>query len=100
MNDGLITCAFILLAAFNWSVAALLTRLGRRNPRIRALTERAVLATLIAIVTTAYAGVVANTSAGYPLMDLETARNLVRVAVFALGLYPVWWVWSYYKGRF
>lgn len=95
----LIAAAFALLSIVNWTTAVLLARLARRRPHIRALTERAVLAAVIALLTTAYTVVVAN-SVSHALMDFETARNAVRVAVFALGVYPMWWLWSYYRDRF
>ncbi len=90
-DPWLLTGALCLLAV-NWTVAVTLLRLAYRPPRIRALTERAWLAVLIAVVTT------------LSMTALLTASDPIRVASRALmvgiSLYPVWWLWSYYANRF
>lgn len=100
MIDILVTMIFIVLPLVNWPVAITLLRLSLRRPRIRALSERAFLAFLIAVMTTGYSVVVVNSSTGYHVMDRDTGRNVVRLFVVLIGLYPIWWLWAYYTGRF
>lgn len=84
--------AFSALVVINWTVAATLLRLAYRAPRIHALTERAWLALLIAIVTTL--------TMVSELLPEAVAVVPSRVLMVAISLYPLWWLWSYWTGRF
>jgi hypothetical protein len=85
---------FAILVIVNWTVAVTLLRLAyRRGPRIRALTERAWLAVLIAIATTLAFG-----AQEFPgSAALSVASRFVMVGV---SLYPIWWLWAYHTNRF
>jgi uncharacterized membrane protein len=100
MIDALVAVAFLILPFVNWPVAVLLLRLSLQRPKIRSLAERAFLAFLIAIVTTVYALIVLNTQLGYPVMTRDTSRDIVRLFIFIVGLYPLWWLWAYWTDRF
>ena len=96
----LVVVLFALLPVINWPVAAILMRASLRRPAIRSLSERAVLAFLIALVTTVYSVIVINSTDGYPVLDRDTAQTVIRLFFLCLGLYPLWWLWSYWSGRF
>ena len=89
----LLTLALLCLVVVNWTVALTLLRLSAQRPTIRALTERAWLAALIALVTTL-------TLVAQMLPDGSPADVASRVLMVAISLYPLWWLWSYYAGRF
>lgn len=84
---------FCCLVVINWTAAFILLRLAVRRPQIKALTERALLAVLIAIVTSL-------TLMGESLPEATGFETLARIAMVAISLYPLWWLWSYYSGRF
>jgi hypothetical protein len=85
---------FAILVIVNWTVAITLLRLAyRRGPRIRALTERAWLAVLIAVVTTLTFG--AQELPGSAALGLAS-----RLMMVSVSLYPVWWLWAYHTNRF
>lgn len=98
--DSLLVVILLLLPFLNWLVAATLIRLSIISPSIKALSERAGLAVLIAMVTTIYAFVALNTVSGLTFFDAPTVRTVVRLLIIGIGLYPLWWAWSYYTGRF
>lgn len=98
--EALSLAALVALPFINWPLAITLLRLSRQRPYIRALSERAGLATIIAIVTTVYVAVAINSHLDFALFDAEAARVVVRSAIFVIGLYPLYWVWAYYTGRF
>lgn len=101
MEPNTLTFVLLLILPFiNWPVAFMLVRLAWIKPTIRALTERAVLAVVIAIVTTIYVFVAANTQGGFLLLSQGEALTLLRLTIIGFGLYPTWWLWSYYRGRF
>jgi hypothetical protein len=41
-----------------------------------------------------------NAELGYPAFDIYEGRNIVRLGVLAVGLYPIWWLASYTFNRF
>lgn len=98
--DTLIFLALLCLPFINWPVAISLVRLARIRPTIGALTERAALAVVIAIVTTIYVGIAANTQTGFPGIDFETSKVILRLLIIGIGLSPLWWLWGYYRGHF
>lgn len=99
-TDAIIFGALLFLPFINWPVAIMLIRLARIRPTIRALTERAVLALVIAVATTTYVLVAVNTEIGFAMFDFEIGKVILRLLILAIGLFPLWWLWSYYKGRF
>ena len=92
--------ALLLLPLINWPVAIILMRASARSPKILSLRERAGFALMIAISTTIYVGLTINVELGFPLFDTITGRTIVRLGVLTIGLYPMWWLWSYYTNRF
>lgn len=90
----------LVLPFINWPVAFMLIRLARIKPHIRALTERAILAVVIAVVTTIYVFVAANTQGGFFVLSQGEALTLLRLTIIGFGLYPAWWLWTYYRGDF
>ena len=98
--DAPLLAALILLPFINWPVAIILLRLAWVRPRIKALTERAWYATIIAACTTIYVLIAVNTNLGNALFSLEAGRLTVRLMFLGIGLYPLWWLWSYLTGGF
>lgn len=88
-----------LLAGVAWISAAILAHAAWRRPRIGALTERAVIAVVFAILGTFYFLVTVNTTTGYALLPLEAARFVVRLLVVVVLLIPAWWTFLYLSGR-
>jgi hypothetical protein len=98
--DLLLPLCLVILPFINWPVAFYLVRASRRDPRILSLRERAGYAILIATLTTVYVGVTINSELGYPVFDIYDGRAIVRFGVLIIGLYPLWWLWSYLTNRF
>jgi hypothetical protein len=100
MLDALLPVALILLPFINWPVAIILVRSSRRNPRILSLRERAWYAVFLSAWTTVYVAITLNAEMDYQFLDILDARTIVRLGVLAVGLFPLWWLWSYYTNRF
>ena len=98
--DALVFAALLATPFINWPVAIILIRLARIRPTIRALTERAILAVIIAIVTTVYWFIAINTQLGFPVITPTGSMFIIRCTIVTIGLYPLWWLWSYSTGRF
>lgn len=98
--DALVFAALLALPFINWPVAIILIRLARIKPMIRVLTERAVLAAIIATVTTVYWFIAVNTQLGFPVITSTGSMFVIRLMIVLVGIYPAWWLWSYYSGRF
>ena len=84
----------------DWIAALLLVRAVRRFPGIRALRERTYVAVGIALATTIYFFVALNAEIGFSYFDMETTQTLARLAVSSIGLFPLYWLWLYFKGGF
>lgn len=98
--DALVFAALLATPFINWPVAIILVRIARVRPTIRALTERAILAVIIAIVTTVYWFIAVNTQLGFPVITPTGSMFIIRCTIVVVGLYPMWWLWSYFSGGF
>ena len=98
--DTILVGILLILPVLNWYVAASLIRLSIISPPIKALTERTLLAVLIAVVTTVYSLVVVNTITGLSFWDAATVRSVIRLLIIGIGIYPLWWAWTYSTGHF
>lgn len=87
------------LLPFAWLSTAVLIYAAHRPPRIGALTERAVIAIVIAMFLTAVAVIVYNTESDRALLAAEVARVAFRICVLMLGLVPVSWCVLWFLGR-
>jgi len=87
-----------LMTIYAWLSAFVLIRVARHRPHVGSLTERAIVATLIAIFGTAYSLVLLNTEV-LDWIDVGTAIVFVRIAVVLLLTIPAWWSWMLVTGR-
>lgn len=100
MTDSVLLPALLLLPIFDWTVTGALVAMAViAKPGIPFLTERAVAALVIAIVTTAYAGIALNTEQGYAWFGPDVARAAVRVLIVVLGAAPILWLVNFWRGR-
>lgn len=97
--DDLLAVLVYGLVPFSVFSAAVLVWAARQPPRIGALTERAVIAVIIAVFISSIALLVYNTETGRTIIDQEAARIVFRVSVLLLGLVPVSWVILWLTGR-
>ena len=88
-----------ILAAIATFSALILVRAAFIKPRIGALTERAVIAVIIAILGVVYAAVALDTEAGRVIFSQDWARFAVRFVVVLLLAIPTWWTFLYLTGR-
>jgi hypothetical protein len=98
--DFILPVALILLPLINWPVFILLARATRRDPTILSLRERTGYAFIIAACTSIYVVITINAEMDFVWFTNETGRVIVRFGVLIIGLYPIWWLWSYYTNRF
>lgn len=80
-------------------VAFILIRAALKRPRITALSAMAVLTVLIALLVLVTVAAVGNAAAHYPI-DQEIVRIVFRGVLFAVGCFPIWFLWLYYTRRF
>lgn len=86
-----------VLTLLAWTSTIVLVRAARRA-HIGALTERAVLATVLSVFGTAYSFVVFNADV-VRVVAIEQVVALVRGGVILLLLVPVYWMFLYRTGR-
>lgn len=94
-----LTPMVVILTAGAITSFLVLTNAARRKPRIGALTERAFIAFLIAVLGTVSCAIVINTDAGHPLFDAVTASLVFRIAIIAVLAVPSVWLVLWYAGR-
>lgn len=94
-----LTPVAVLLTAAAWVSCALLTRAALRKPRIGALTERAFIALVIAILGTVSCLIALNTDSGRPLFDANTASLVFRLAIIAVLGVPTLWLYLLFTDR-
>ena len=88
------------LSAYAWFSAVVLVRAACcEHPRIGALSERALVAVIIATFGTVYSVVIFNAEILGYIVDIDTMRVVRRLAVMMLLLVPVWWSWMFATGR-
>jgi hypothetical protein len=86
------------LTASAWMSAVILVRAAFVCPRVGALTERAVVAVVLAIFGSVYSLAVLNSEWAH-LVDGGDVVSLLRIAVVVLLLLPVWWSFMYLTNR-
>lgn len=89
--------AFLVLAS--WGSTFLLVRAALVKPRIGALTDRAVIATIISIFGTVALILTVNTDTGAVVFALDAARVTFRLSVVALLVVPVLWLLLFLTDR-
>lgn len=87
------------LAIASWCSTGLLVRAALQKPRIGALTERAVIAVILAIIGAISVVIVWNTESGFALFPTEVARTLFRVGLFVMFAIPLYWLWLFVTNR-
>lgn len=97
--DDILAYLVYALVPFAWVSTAILWWAARRPPRIGALTERTVIAFVIAVFLTSIAVIVYNSESERFLFPTEVARIVFRVSVLIIGLVPVSWVILWASGR-
>ena len=97
--DTFLAALIIALLPFAWMSTIVLVWAARKRPRIGALTERAIIAVVIAVFLTAISIIVYNTESDQALFAVEVARIFFRVSVLMLGLIPVYWFLLWLTGR-
>lgn len=99
MIDSILAVLIWALVPFAWVSTAVLVYAARQRPRIGALTERSVIALIIAAFLTSIALIVLNTESGYVILSAELARSVFRVTVLLLGTVPFAWCLLWLTGR-
>jgi len=94
---NLLPGAIWLLTAFSWISALVLIR-AAHGAHIGALTERAIVATVLAVFGTVYSLVVLNAEV-VKALGLDTAVTIVRVVVVFLLMLGPYWTFLYLTGR-
>lgn len=90
MNWLAVTIGILTIAS--WASTFLLIKAAVIKPRIGALTDRALIATIISAFGTVSMLLVINTETGAAFFALDVARATFRVSVLALLLVPVLWI--------
>ena len=99
MGDAVLTSLIVVLTVVSIASAAVLVRAACQRPRIGALTERALIAVVIALFGLVYSAVAINTELGSALFGTDVARIGVRATVIVLLGIPAWWTTLYLTGR-
>jgi hypothetical protein len=97
--DDLLAALIVALLPFAWLSTFVLVWAARTPPRIGALTERAIIAVVIAVFLTAIAVIVLNTETDEAYFPAEVARVAFRVCVLGLGFVPIAWCALWLSGR-
>lgn len=99
MIDQFLAALIYALVPFAWLSTAVLVWAARNGPHIGALTERALIAVVIALFLTSIAVIVVNTETDQSLFAVEVARTVFRLSVIGLGFVPVIWTLLWFTGR-
>ena len=94
---SLLPDAIWLLTVFAWISALVLIR-AARDAHIGALTERAIVATVLAVFGSVYSLVVLNAEV-INALGFDTAVTVVRLMVVVLLLLGPYWTFLYLTGR-
>lgn len=89
----------LLLTFGAWWSFAVLGRAALQRPRIGALTERAFIAFIIAVLGSVACAIAVNTDSGRPWFDAATASLLFRLAIIAVLAVPTLWLVLWLTGR-
>lgn len=99
MGDALLPSIIVMLTVVAVASAIVLVRAAIAKPRIGALSERALIAVVIAAFGLIYSTVAINTELGQSLFATDVARVGVRITVIVLLGIPAWWTFLYLTGR-
>ena len=99
MGDAILPSIIVMLTVVAVASAVVLVRAAMAKPRIGALSERALIAVVIAAFGLVYSAVAINTELGSALFAAEAARLGVRATVIVLLAIPAWWTVLYLTGR-
>lgn len=94
-----LTWLVFALTVTAWVSAAVLGRAALRPPHIGALTERAVIAVVIALLGTISCIIVLNTDLGRPWFPVAISSALFRLSVLGVLAVPLTWLILWYLGR-
>ena len=100
MSIDWVLTALVIVAIVSWPATVMLLRLARQEPRIRALTERALYSLVITIFMTVYLAVIWLERTNPDFLASPLVHNIIRVGVVIIGLYPLVWLWLYVTNRF
>lgn len=89
--DTLLVAMSLLLMPFSLISTFLLVREARRPPHIGALTERAFIASVIALMVITGTGITINRLTGYSIAPIEVARVLFLASLILLEFVPLIW---------
>lgn len=90
--DSLLIVLSIALAPFAILSTVILVEEARKPPRIGALTERAVIAVVIAIMVVSGTLLTINRVNGFALFPVEAARAIFLMSLISLEFVPVGWL--------
>lgn len=97
--DDVLSLLAIVLSPFSVISTIVLLRAANHRPRIGALTERAVIAAIIAMMVVSGAAITANRLAGYALFPVGVARIIFLASLVALAFVPFAWLALWLTGR-
>lgn len=97
--DAFLTVVLIVTIPAAWLSTFALTFLAWLRPRIPVLTERAVIAFLIACFLSSAGAIRLNTTTGFALFPVDIARTLFLVSAIGIGLVPLAWLVLWLSGR-
>lgn len=97
MNIPMILATLVVFVALplNWLVVALLLRLLRKQPYNRLLRDRFLVAAMLALVVTVFAGVFVNNDRLPPPLTLAQTQVLTRLSILTLVVPAIYWLTLY-----
>lgn len=99
MSAAILTPFLIAFSGLAWLSFIVLARAAIRKPRIGALTERAVLAFLLAVLGTVSSFLAANRDTGHALFTTIVAGWIFGVTVIVVVAVPTFWLLLWALGR-
>ena len=99
MSAAALTPLAIALTIAAWCSLVVLTHAALQKPRIGALSERAFIAFIIAVLGTVACTLAINTDAGRPWFGAEAASMLFRLSIIAVLAVPSIWLALWVTGR-
>jgi len=98
MISAALTPIVYVAVILGWISAGMLIRISRRDRLVVALSERAFASVALALFMTLFAVALLNVDLGYPWLDSEGGRILVRLAAILPLLIPARWLVRYWRG--
>lgn len=99
MNAAALTPVLWLLTGFAWLSFLVLSRAAFHGVRIGALTERAFIAFVLAMLGTVGSVLRYNTDSGFSLMPMQAATVVFAVTILFVLLIPTAWLVMWLLGR-